>query len=313
MRQDRMLLACRDQPRPTDRPGSVATLPDSVGLECQTRTVIEIKPRGFPLEEIAKVLRQQNADLSNLGSADTRDILVRYMEWVANTSLHLRSRMGGVAQLLYTPQYFALSALVVNAPGIRARVDAELRVQAEVLAELIAEVEKLQVHWGIGGQFVVLDTNLLVQTSVAMDEIDWRERFGVPDLDVHLVVPMVVIDELDSLKRVHKTRSGARRSIKFIEEALTAPGNRSEIRRDGPLTYVTIEVLAEPLTHARLPSNDAEIVARAVWLRDLGARVAVGTWDTGMRFRASGERLKVVSLPPAMDVDGAGMDTAAAP
>ncbi|HEY0871689.1 MAG TPA: PIN domain-containing protein, partial [Acidothermaceae bacterium] len=219
---------------------------------------------------------------------------------------HLRSRLtgSGVEQLVYTPQYFAISQSAGSDPAIYSKVTAEWQVLVEVIDELLVAVKDLISRWVHDGLYVVLDTNKLVQTIESFEEIDWRANLnvsiGLADV-IHLVVPLVVIDELDRLKRTPK-RSEARRALKAIEARVSAPGQRVGLQRRDPYLPVTFEVLAEPLGHERLSNNDSEIVARATWLRDLGLNVAVATWDTGTRFRASGEGLRVVQLPDELEL-----------
>jgi hypothetical protein len=75
-------------------------------------------------------------------------------------------------------------------------------------------------------------------------------------------------------------------------------------RRAAPGHRVTVEILPDDRTHVRLPVNDAEIIARAVYLRSLfptSARVILVSGDMSMEFCAAGP------LPSGVHIDALGL------
>ena len=114
---------------------------------------------------------------------------------------------------------------------------------------------------------------------------------------------MVVVDELDNLKRNGKgdgTKARARETLKDLEELLPNRPDRRVVvqgRVPGKSADVSIEVLVDELAHVRLQDPDSELVDRALTIRQLaGRRVVVMTGDIGMALRARSVELEVVVL-----------------
>jgi predicted ribonuclease YlaK len=120
---------------------------------------------------------------------------------------------------------------------------------------------------------------------------------------VHLVIPMVVVDQLDSLKRsTQKVKSRARQTGKRLEALLPKPADRVVMRAaDGCET--TLEVLIDALDHRRLPDSESEIVNRALYLSRLaGKPVRIATWDNLMRFRAGAVDIETIRPPEEAEI-----------
>ena len=114
---------------------------------------------------------------------------------------------------------------------------------------------------------------------------------------VHLVVPLLVIDELDRLKRNGKNevRSRARATLARFDHLLYRGPDRVQLQ-PAP-TAVTVEVLVDELDHQRFNDNDNELVARTRLLTDLVRQpLWLVTADTGMALRARGAGLRVKHL-----------------
>jgi len=127
------------------------------------------------------------------------------------------------------------------------------------------------------------------------------------DGSVQLVIPMVVVDQIDNLKRSKQlVRSRARQTASRLEACLSkrerVPVRRGETNMGGylvPGPITSVEVLVDPLDHSRLADSDSEIVDRALYLRDLTGRpVLIATWDNLMRFRARGVGVETVKPAP---------------
>lgn len=136
---------------------------------------------------------------------------------------------------------------------------------------------------------VVADTNVYLHRAEARPEIPWTEFIGTDTADVLLLIPLVVVDELDRAKRHNEpVRSRARTSLKWLQSlfpsgtdvaAVTQPGT------DAPRVYARL--LLDDLDHRRLPDPDAEIIDAATTVHAVTSReVHLVTADTGMAFRA---------------------------
>jgi predicted ribonuclease YlaK len=178
----------------------------------------------------------------------------------------------------------------------------ELAARNEALTEIADEAERLEKWWNVPATIVVPDTNVLIHTTEFFDELDWPKALDIDDA-VQLVIPMVVVDQIDSLKRSKQpVRSRARQTANRLEACLSkrerVPLSRGETNIGGDLAsrpITTVEVLLDPLEHSRLVDSDSEIVNRALYLRELTGRlVLVATWDNLMRFRARGVGLETV-------------------
>ena len=106
------------------------------------------------------------------------------------------------------------------------------------------------------------------------DEVDYAELLeGVWEQPIHLLLPILVIDELDRLKRSGQgqTRGRAQQTLAILDKKLTDPARPKVLRAEDftPVNEgtggvnrgeVTMEVLFDPLGHTRLPIADDEIV-----------------------------------------------------
>jgi predicted ribonuclease YlaK len=117
---------------------------------------------------------------------------------------------------------------------------------------------------------------------------------------LRIVVPMLVVDELDNLKDrgPEKNRPHARDALKLFREAFAfGPDWRHTI--DPPpdaeqpdLWNVDMTLLVEPLEYERLDHNDSELIRQALWLhRASGRPVSIVSRDTGQVFRAQAQGL----------------------
>jgi predicted ribonuclease YlaK len=132
---------------------------------------------------------------------------------------------------------------------------------------------------------------------------------------VHLLLPIVVIDELDNLKqsRDKHVRWRSRQALRIIDDRLANPLAPAELQAEDytpldtggiPRGQVTAEIVFDPPGHVRLPIADDEIVDCALRVQALAGRtVTVITYDTRMstRARAGGLRAVKIAYDPAKD------------
>jgi predicted ribonuclease YlaK len=127
---------------------------------------------------------------------------------------------------------------------------------------------------------------------------------------IRVLIPIVVVDELDGLKDARtEVRHRARFSLAILDRVMAgSPQEPHELRPSqlrqvtgqiqAPTGDLTVEVLLDPMGHARLPIVDDEIIDRALAIQPLaGRRVTLLTCDTAQSFQARSVGLNVVKAP----------------
>ncbi|MGW6975439.1 PIN domain-containing protein [Streptomyces sp. NPDC054952] len=256
---------------------------------------MRIKP-GFTLDTVEQTLDKAVMEWQNLQSSRAPwDQYLRDVEWTDRVLSQFFAEpdlAGGLydahfEHIIRGPQHHATSRLLAR----------EIERQIERLQQARQELAVLRAYADRPGTPVVYDTNVLVHWRPP-NEIKWTEVLRDQDVrttQVRLVVPLVVIDELDR----HKNGSGqlgerAGRAIRYLEGALVgSPGVPVSIR-DG----VTLEVRLDRVGHRR-GDADMEILLCAAELNRLkpeaGTRVLSD--DFGMHLRAQGLDLQAMRLP----------------
>jgi len=238
-----------------------------------------------------------------------------YLAWAhsAATSLRTVLRPSSLENLLFTPAFARVQQLSArDSPVGTAAVIYALEDSSRRLRDAIAGLENLQVDWA-HSLAVVLDTNVLLTHYPRLASIPWTElsHRGGPK-KVRLGVPMVVVEELDGLKRSHNKMPGpegkdelardlARRALRQLAGFFDG-GHHTFQFEDNNLRVVLI---ADPLEHVRLAEADSEILDQALSLVPFADEVAVATADTAMRFRAQQLGLTAFAVPkptPQMSV-----------
>lgn len=238
-----------------------------------------------------------------------------YRRWSVEAAGALRYvlRPADVDRLVLTPRHWALHALDPAAHvGAADLVQLELDTRRDDLQAAVVALDRLLPRlWVNRGRLVVADTNVYLHHPEPFDRIDWSGVVpGLGHTGVHLLVPLVVVDELDRQKqgrsdrrvvrdKPETVRTRARTTIRTLEELFADPGAVATVSPEP--SPVRAELLVDPLGHVRLPSADAEIVDTARAAQDLyGSPVTVVARDTGMVFRARAAGLQAVRLadPP---------------
>jgi hypothetical protein len=234
-----------------------------------------------------------------------------YRRWSVETASALRYvlRPGDVDRLVVTPRHWALHALDPAAHlGAAALVQLELDTRQDELQAAVDALDRLLARRSAHrGALVVADTNVYLHRPEPFDRIDWSGLLpGLDHTGVHLLVPLVVVDELDRQKQGRSdrrvvrdgdetVRTRARTTIRTLEDLFADPGAVATVRPEPE--PVRAELLVDPAGHVRLPSADAEIVDTARAAQDLyGSPVTVVARDTGMVFRARAAGLRAVRV-----------------
>lgn len=124
--------------------------------------------------------------------------------------------------------------------------------------------------------------------------------------ELRIVVPLLVIDELDDKSHRRETRPKVTGATKFLYSLLAdRPGEPRQLcAGTNQRGTVNAQLLFDPLRHVRLPNNDDELVERLIVLRDFighpARQMFLLTYDGGAAFRggAAGLMHRHAQTPP---------------
>jgi hypothetical protein len=278
-------------------------------------------------------LRDAHSAVSNIWSGGSRGAqgwLAEYLEWATDTLTRLGSQISAadLERLVLTPGYarllsaFGTMTATDNATQrvLNGMVRLELTQRVDAFAEAVKDLEHQIGRWAQLGEFTVADTSFFIEHPDKLEDADFRPLLNTGADPVRLLVPIVVVDELDGLKKSKTTRERwrARYTLAVIDRVLASPAEPGLLNPESlpaaspgsvPRGAVTLELVFDPPGHVRLPINDDEIIDRALAIQPLAARnITLLTYDTGQGTRARNAGLKAVRLtsPPDSETDAPG-------
>jgi hypothetical protein len=271
-------------------------------------------------ETTVTTLTSLEAQLGALGSGGaTSDVYRAYMQWVGPAVSRLRTVVGrdDLERLVLTRRRWALCGITdVSGPSVREVLNTEIEDRQQILR---AEVDDLQARirrWQHVQHFVVADTCVYLEHEQVFESIPWDTVTDArPDEQTCLIVPMVVLDELDNAKRGPK-RGRAGYTLNRLRQAIPRPGHPTVLRPAQPAaagqpwkptTDLLVDLILEDPDHVWLPSNDEEIISCALGVAQTAspsrvnatpAKVHVVSFDHAMAFRVRGKQgIREVLLP----------------
>lgn len=152
-------------------------------------------------------------------------------------------------------------------------------------------------RWTGSEVFMVLDTNFYLNSATLFGEPGFTAVFGPYLHGVRIIVPMVVVEELDRAKLGRdEFRGRAQVTLATLDRLFANPTDVAELEPkvlqpvgngySTPFGGATIELLFDPPGHVRMASPDSEIIDRALMVQGLAARpVTLVTYDTTCRWR----------------------------
>ncbi|WP_330335756.1 PIN domain-containing protein (plasmid) [Streptomyces sp. NBC_00536] len=257
---------------------------------------MRLKP-GYTLDIAEKDLAAALVKWQNLH--DNQDQLwTKYFQTVTDTHTQLSQALTDpdLGAGLYEGQYWQLATTAGASPMLHGTLVREVRRQIAAIEGAQEQVKQLRLYAERPGVAIVYDTNALNHWS-RPDEVKWTEVLRENGLEgklARLVIPLVVIDELDQQKSgTNPLSEKAAKAIRFLEKALedTAPGQAVEVRSDA-----TLEVRLDPPGHRR-GDPDMEILLCAAELDQLGVQTRVLSNDFGLHLRARSMSLVPMRLP----------------
>ena len=185
-------------------------------------------------------------------------------------------------------------------------VSTELDQRVGAFQEAIKALDDQINRWSGLMDFVMPDSSFYIQHPHKLEQADFPSLLDLvwTDHHIHVLVPIVVVDELDRLKeskdRAVRWRAGYTIAVLdrvFKNDAGVAVLRKPVVSAQGSRGPITIELLFDPPGHVRLPINDDEIIDRALAVEPLAARkVTLLTYDTGQATRARMTGLPVLKL-----------------
>jgi hypothetical protein len=244
-------------------------------------------------------------DAGNIGSAcagrTAVQVLDGYLSWAETAERTLCNVLDSetVTDLIHTPPYWALRTAAEGTPQLISLVLAEAGRCQRKLSEATDELRQERERWQrYPATLVVPDTNVFLQSDAPFEQIDWPAAVGTVR-DVRLVLPLVVVHELDRLKRQgnNTTSKLARSALKWLAANLPANphGKSGRLSEGDPITTVEVYVQDGP---TRPEDADGLIIRFARQLAIVAEKpTKLVTRDLGMRLRATALGVDTVQLP----------------
>jgi len=235
--------------------------------------------------------------IAGLGSVDREDpelSAYNYLRWVERAERELRSRFvdPSVWRVLHTERYWRIRSITSSTIRPLTMIQSESadqRLVLEAIADQLRHYEKMLTP-GPDERLLLLDTNVLVH-GLLFGQVAWNELTA--ERKVRLIMPLIVIDELDNLK--NRSESKAASALRELDRHLV-PGHG--LSNTALRTNVTLQIVDEPVGHHRLANADDEIVHQAGYFASLSEnRITLITSDRGMRVRAEAASIEVLMLP----------------
>jgi len=284
---------------------------------------------GVDRDRVLELLRSAYIEIgNNHGKQDG------YVRWVLNVGRMLRGQIArsDLDQLLFTPAFYRLAdpALMDTPQGLQL-LEAEMSDRQDLLTAAFKTLQEQIGTWtaAAGKVLAVVDSSVFLShpgwtrdddPTAVIASIPWAKELGVGFEDVLLVLPEVVIRELDRLKESGTQRIRYRASVTLavIDKLLSDPYGTVTIRpKDSdwdsvsargemPRGMVQLRVFYDDPAHRPLSDEDAEIIDRALAVQTLaGTAVRLVTMDTtmGLNARRAGLLVKKpereIEMPPA--------------
>jgi len=187
-------------------------------------------------------------------------------------------------------------------------VSLELTQRVAAFEAAIKALEAQIGRWSKYGHVVVPDTSFYIHHPDKVREVDFGPLINVWESPVRVLVPVVIVDELDRLKEVRDrhVRWRAGHMLGVLDEVFASGTGPSRLRAGDTapsepggrlISEISIEMVFDPPGHVRLPISDDEIVDCCLAIETLAGReVTLVIYDTGQSTRARFAGLRVVKL-----------------
>lgn len=246
--------------------------------------------------------------------------LTRYLNWTSGAVKVLTSQIksADIDRLILTRGYNRLLSLAAPSSAVGGHTVSVLNEMLNVevsqrIDDLAAARDSLSDainKWADMPTLVMPDTSVYIQHEDKLASLDFAELIPgevFPLGRLIVLVPIVVIDELDRLKesRDESARWRATHTLGMIDGLFQRTDRPALIRDPEPHAWrgpVLMELVLDPPGHVRLPIEDDEIVDRALAMGAVTeCAVKLITFDTGQALRARSAGLRVSKLKRPKD------------
>ena len=272
---------------------------------------------GANRDDVLHTLRELKSAAQNAGNVHgpAQSRLAAYLESATDSVRMLENRVStaDIDRLVLTRGYDRLLAAAGTLAGadiatqrvLNGLVSHEIQQRIQAIEDAIRDLDA-QIHrWPRDIAYLVADTSVYIEHDDKLRDLEFAPLLPGAWLDkpILIIVPVIVLDELDGLK----LRGGdplrrwrASHTLAVLEDLFSQPGPRGVLRQpaaDGTHGAVFMSILFDPAHHERLPINDDEIIGRALAAQGLaGAPVTLLTFDTSQAARARNAGLAVNKL-----------------
>lgn len=254
--------------------------------------------------EAAATLDQLIQELTSVEDALSSDQVIAansYLIWAEKAERRLLAIYEGltVSRRLHSDRYWQIRAMnsVTSRPMplIRAEIQIQIRYLEGLLAQLRHYISLLALP--LDQWIVVLDTNVYIHGKL-FHEVEWNREIDVRRAS--LVMPLVVLDELDRIK--DQDLKFGRRAQSVLRALDTSTSGKDWLTPIPLRQNVWLQLLDEPSGHQRQQGQDDEIVRQARYFAQLNEnRLVLLTRDRGMRLRAQAAGLISKTLPERLE------------
>lgn len=255
--------------------------------------------------QLATRLRDAATAGGNRLSGTGDEVIVGYLEWVSHQVRSLQGLVGpgDLDRLLTSRRYWATLdnpiATSTTVQSVLTEIEHRIARMRSVADAVDAEVTRWHPSTK-NTDFVVADTNVWLNIDGSLSAVDWRGLVDDNEGDsyssgeeLRIVLPMLVVDELDNLGHRGDLRPKVNGVTRYLYGLLGSDPTTAGVvraKRDGTAD-VTIRLLFDPVGHERLANSDDELIDRTVVLRAFlgipSARMFFLTHDAGAAFRAT--------------------------
>jgi hypothetical protein len=266
-----------------------------------------LRPRvGVPRDNVERALIEVHSNLTKIMSPNPVDRRQEYIRWALESAralgylLHAKD----VDRLVLSQRSWLIQAGLADGPtSIHLMISTEVEERTRELKDTLEAWQRETATWDRYQTSVLAipDTNVFMEHKQPFDEVDWASLLKVGAERVLLIVPLIIVDELDRNKRSDERWRAAYSTSKLsylLGDVAPVDGGSVPIHQDSfPHGEVRLRVLFEPSRHERMPNSDDEIVDQAVTVGLYSGRTPLlVTFDAGMALRARRASLRVRHL-----------------